>query len=264
MDRTGQLAGSDDGQEVVYGLHTLRELLRAGTRSLLRLYVIREDAQYSEIVREARSRAVPIVVESRERLNRLVPQENHQGIVGFVAAKSYVDEDDLLEQVTQSKVPPLVLILDYIQDPQNLGAILRTADAAGIQGVFIPKHRSVGLTAGVARASSGAIEYVHVARAGNTNRLLEKLQSANVMTCALDPGASELYSEIDLRGPTALVFGAEGKGLRPGVVKKCDQRVRIPMMGHIESLNLSASVAIVLFEALRQRREAGGVTEKPT
>ena len=224
----------------------------------MRLHVVREDAQFTEIVRKARSQSVPIVVESRERLNRLALQENHQGIVGIVAAKSYVDEEKLLEQVTRSTTPAFVLILDNIQDPQNLGAILRTADAAGVQGIFIPKHRSVGLTAGVARASSGAMEYVHVARAGNTNRLIEKLQSAHVMTCALDPQASKVYSEIDFGGPTALVFGAEGKGLRPGVVKKCDQRVRIPMMGHIDSLNLSASVAIVLFEALRQRRETKG------
>ena len=240
----------------MYGLHILREILRAGTRSILRLHVIRQDAQFAEIVRLARSQGVPISLEPRERINRLVPDGNHQGIVGLVAAKSYIDEDDLLEQVSQRNTPTLVLVLDSIQDPQNLGAILRTADAAGVQGIFIPKHRSVGLTGGVARASAGAIEYVQVARAGNTNRLLEKLQSANVMTCALDPTAEIPYTALDLASPTALIFGAEGEGIRPGILKKCDLRTNIPMVGRIGSLNLSASVAIVLFEAMRQRREA--------
>ncbi len=223
----------------------------------MRLHVIRQDAQFTEIVRLARSQGVPITVEPRERINRLVPDGNHQGIVGLVAAKSYADEDELLEQVTQQKTPTLIIVLDSIQDPQNLGAILRTADAAGVQGIFIPKHRSVGLTGGVARASAGAIEYVQVARAGNTNRLLEKLHAANVMSCALDPTAETPYTALDLASPTALVFGAEGEGIRPGVLKKCDQRTNIPMIGKIDSLNLSASVAVVLFEAMRQRREAG-------
>ncbi|GJL66545.1 MAG: 23S rRNA (guanosine(2251)-2'-O)-methyltransferase RlmB [Nitrospirales bacterium] len=263
-DQTAQLAGNDSEQEFVYGLHAIREVLRAGTRSLLRLHLIREDAQYAEIVRLARSQGVPISVEPRERINRLVPQGNHQGIVGLAAAKPYVDEDELLDQVTQPCLPAFVIVLDNVQDPQNLGAILRTADAAGVQGLFIPKHRSVGLTAGVARASAGAIEYVRVARAGNTNRLLEKLQAANVMTCALDPMADVAYTDLDLAGPTALVFGAEGQGIRPGVLKKCDQRAYIPMQGRIDSLNLSVSVAIVLFEAMRQRRAAEGGKESPT
>ncbi len=226
--------------------------------------MIREDAQYTEIVRLARSQGVPISVEPRDRINRLVSQGNHQGIVGLVAAKSYVDEDELLDQVTQQHLPAFVIVLDNVQDPQNLGAILRTADAAGVQGIFIPKHRSVGLTSGVARASAGAIEYMQVARAGNTNRLLEKLQSADVMTYGLDPLADVPYTDVDLTGPTALVFGAEGQGIRPGVLKKCDQRVSIPMLGRIDSLNLSVSVAIVLFEAMRQRRLAEGLKGSPT
>ena len=222
----------------------------------MRLHVIREDAQFSEIVRLARSQGVPNSIEPRERIHRLVPQGNHQGIVGLVAAKPYADEDELLEQVTHSSTPTFVIVLDSIQDPQNLGAILRTADAAGVQGIFIPKHRSVGLTGGVARASAGAIEYMQVARAGNTNRLLEKFHLANVMTCAVDPTATMPYTALDLENPTALVFGAEGEGIRQGVLKKCDQRVHIPMAGRIDSLNLSASVAVVLFEAMRQREEA--------
>ncbi len=228
---------------------------------MLRLHVIHQDAQFAEVVRLARSQGVPISIEPRIRINQLVPGRNHQGIVGLVAAKSYVDEDELLNKVTQHNISTLVIVLDHIQDPQNFGAILRTADAAGVQGIFIPKHRSVGLTGGVARASAGAIEYVHVARAGNTNRLLEKLQSANVMTCALDPSAVTSYTSLDLVSPTALVFGAEGQGIRPGVLKKCDSRVNIPMGGKIDSLNLSVSVGIVLFEAMRQRREAVGRSE---
>ena len=163
----------------------------------------------------------------------------------------------LLDKITHTKTSPLILVLDSIQDPPEPWSHSANGGCSKVfkESSFLNIDRS-GLTGGVARASAGAIEYVQVARAGNTNRLLEKLQSANVMTYALDPTAEIPYSELDLAGPTALVFGAEGKGIRPGVMKKCDLRATIPMMGRIDSLNLSVSVAVVLFEAMRQRREA--------
>ena len=239
----------------MYGLHTLREILRAGTRPLLRIHIIREDRQFSEIVRLARSKRIPIQVEPPDRLDRLVQGGRHQGIVGMVGAKAYADEDELLEQTLQQRNSALLVVLDNIQDPQNLGAVLRTAEAAGVHGVFIPERRSVGLTASVAKASAGALEYLQVARARNISRLLEKFQESGILTYALDPSASTPYTALDLREPVALVFGAEGGGIRPGVMSKCDGRAMIPMHGRIESLNLSVTVALTLFEAVRQRGE---------
>ena len=198
------------------------------------------------------------------RLDRLVPQGHHQGIVGLVGAKSYAHEDDLVDMALRSPVPALLLIFDNIQDPQNLGAALRNAEAAGVHGVFIPERRSVGLTSSVAKSSAGAIEYIQVARSRNTNRLIEKLKEGGVKTYALDPKASRPYTALDLREPVAFVLGAEGEGNRPSVKKKCDGCVTIPMAGHIESLNLSVTVGIVLFEAIRQRRGMVRKEEKTT
>jgi 23S rRNA (guanosine2251-2'-O)-methyltransferase len=247
--------GSGDQPEIVFGLHTLREILRANTRPLLRIHVIRPDRQFSDLVRLARNSGIPVHIDPPARLERLVPHGRHQGIVGLVGAKAYTEEQDLLEQVVRNTTPALLVVFDSIQDPQNLGAVLRTADAAGVNGVFIPGRRSVGLTAGVAKASAGAIEYVQVAQSRNTSRLIEKLKNNGVRTYALDPTASTLYTDLDLREPVALVFGSEGGGIRPGVKKKCDKVVSIPMIGQIESLNLSVTVGIVLFEAVRQRKE---------
>lgn len=255
--------GSGDQPEVVYGLHTLREILRASTRPLLRIHVIRADRQFSDLVRLAQSKGIPVHIDPPARLDRLVPHGRHQGIIGLVGAKAYADEQDLLDQAAQNETPALLVVFDSIQDPQNLGAVLRTADAAGVHGVFIPERRSVGLTAGVAKASAGALEYVQVARSRNTSRLIEKLKDSGVRTYALDPAASIPYTAMDLREPVALVFGGEGGGIRPNVKKKCDERVTIPMMGKIESLNLSVTVGIVLFEAVRQRREIMEKGEKP-
>ena len=251
--------GSGDQPEVVYGLHALREILRANTRPLLRIHVVRPDRQFSDIVQLARNKRIPVHIDPPARLDRLVPQGRHQGIVGLVGAKAYADEEDLLDFAVHHSTPALLVVLDSIQDPQNLGAVLRTAEAAGVHGVFIPERRSVGLTSSVAKASAGAIEYVQVARSRNTSRLLEKLMDSGVRTYALDPTASTSYTALDLREPVALVFGAEGGGIRPGVKNKCDERVMIPMLGQIESLNLSVTVAILLFEAVRQR---GGTTSR--
>ena len=204
--------GNDDQPEVVYGLHALREILRADTRPLLRIHVLRPDRQFSDIVQLARNKRIPVHIDPPSRLNRLVPQGRHQGIIGLVGAKAYANEEDLLEQAIHHDPPALLIILDNIQDPQNLGAVLRTAEAAGVHGVFIPERRSVGLTPAVAKASAGAIEYVQVARSRNTSRLLEKLKDSGVRTYALDPTASISYTALDLQEPVALVFGAEGGG----------------------------------------------------
>jgi 23S rRNA (guanosine2251-2'-O)-methyltransferase len=140
-----------------------------------------------------------------------------------------------------------------VEDPHNVGAVLRTAEAAGVHGVFIPERRAAGLTSVVAKVSAGAIDHIPVARVTNTSRLLESLKEAGVWIYGLDPTATKWYTDIDMRGPVGLVFGGEGKGLRPGVLQHCDDRIGIPMKGHVQSLNVSASAAVALFEAVRQR-----------
>jgi 23S rRNA (guanosine2251-2'-O)-methyltransferase len=191
-------------------------------------------------------------------LDRLVPGGRHQGVVAFAAAKAYQSEESILTRATERKEPPLLVILDGVEDPHNLGAVIRTAEGAGVHGVFIPERRAAGLTSVVAKVSAGAIDHIPVARVTNTSRLLESLKAAGVWIYGVEPSASKLYTDVDLRGPVGLVFGGEGAGIRPGVLQHCDERIRIPMRGHVQSLNVSASAAVLLFEAARQRGLSAG------
>jgi len=249
--------GSDNAQEILYGLHAVREALKAGARPLQRLLVIRTDKQFSDLVQLARALHVPVIVQPLASLDRLVPGGRHQGIVAFAAAKAYQTEESILARAAERNEPPFLVILDGVEDPHNLGAVLRTAEGAGVHGVFIPERRAAGLTSVVAKVSAGAIDHIPVARVTNTSRLLESLKSAGVWIYGVEPSASKLLTDVDLRGPVGLVFGGEGTGIRPGVLQHCDERVRIPMKGHVQSLNVSAAAAVVLFEAVRQRGLSG-------
>jgi 23S rRNA (guanosine2251-2'-O)-methyltransferase len=253
--------GSDNRSEVIYGLHAVREALRAGVRPLQRLLLVGTDRQFGDVVRLAREKRVPVHIEPRAALDRLVPGGHHQGIVGLVAAKAYTEPDDILSSARGEGKTPLLVLLDGVEDPHNLGAILRTAESSGVHGVFIPERRAVGLTSVVSKASAGAVEHVPVGRVPNLSRLIERLQDAGLWVYALDAAAPKLYTELDFRGPVALVFGGEGKGVRPGVRRACDDAAHIPMLGKVGSLNVSAAAAIVLYETLRQRRE--GAAGKP-
>jgi 23S rRNA (guanosine2251-2'-O)-methyltransferase len=245
--------GSGKAPEYLYGLHPVREALRAGTRPLLRILLARQDRQFAELVRLARSAHVPIHIEPRPVLDRLVPEGKHQGVIGLVAAKSYVERAEILDYARRRGDPPFVVILDGVEDPRNLGAMLRTAEAAGVHGVFVPDRRSAGLTGVVAKASAGALEHLRISRVQNVVRLIEDLQAAGLWVYGLDSAAPQSYTTLDLRGPIALVLGGEGRGIRPHVLEKCDGRTRIPMHGRVASLNVSAAAAIVLFEVIRQR-----------
>jgi 23S rRNA (guanosine2251-2'-O)-methyltransferase len=258
------VGGNANEQEILYGLHAVREALKAGSRPLQRLLVIRTDKQFGDLVQLARSRHIPIHVQPIASLDRLVPGGRHQGIVAYAAAKAYQTEESILALAAERREPPLVVILDGVEDPHNLGAVLRTAEGAGVHGVFIPERRAAGLTSVVAKVSAGAIDHIPVARVTNTTRLLETLKEAGVWIYGLEPTANKLYTDIDLRGPVGLVFGGEGKGLRPGVLQHCDERIRIPMKGHVQSLNVSASAAVMLFETVRQRGTAHLPKTEPT
>jgi len=248
-------AGNDNPPEVIYGLHAVREALRAGARPLQRLLVLATDRQFGEIVRLAREQRVPVYVEPRAAFDRLVPAGHHQGVIGMVAAKSYADPDTIVSSAQTPGQTALLVLLDGVEDPHNLGAILRTAEASGVQGVFIPERRAVGLTSVVAKASAGAVDYIPVGRVPNLSRWIERLQQSGLWVYALDADAPKAYTQLDFRGPVALVFGGEGKGVRPGVRGACDDAAHIPMLGKVSSLNVSASAAVVLYEAVRQRRE---------
>jgi 23S rRNA (guanosine2251-2'-O)-methyltransferase len=239
--------------ELLYGLHAVREALRASPRKLRRVLVARQDQHVADIARLARSAGVPLHVEDRQALDRLAPHGRHQGVVAVVASAAYADRDEILAYARTCAEPPFLVILDGIEDPQNLGAVLRSAEAAGAHGVFLPERRTVGLTGTVAKVSAGAVHHLRVAQTPNLSRLIEELQKEGLWIYALDPQAEKRYTALDLRGPLALVFGGEGGGIRPGVLGKCDERASIPMRGQVSSLNVSAAAAIVLFEVVRQR-----------
>ncbi len=243
-----------DSTDLLYGLHPVLEALRAPDRELHRIYLERgrRGRVVEEILELAGTRHVPVAFETREGLDRRAGTARHQGAIGVAAAKPYVSLDDLLESAGKLDAP-LLLVLDGIEDPHNLGAILRTAEAAGAQGVILPTRRAVGLTAPVAKVSAGAIEHLPVARAVNLSQAIERLKEARFWIYGLDAKGTRSYTEVDYRGPVALVVGGEGRGMRPLVAGRCDGTVRIPMQGKVESLNVSVATAVVLYEILRQR-----------
>lgn len=259
MARAG---GNDETSDVLYGFHAVREALRAGSRPLLRILVSRQDRQSAELFRLARAAQVPVHVEPKRSLDRLVAAGKHQGIIGLVASKSFAEPEAMLASARGRGEAPFLLILDGVEDPRNLGAVLRTAEAAGVHGVVIPERRSVGLTATVAKAAAGALEHLPVGRVRNISYLIESLQAEGLWIYALTPAARKSYTALDFRGPVALVLGGEGRGVRPGVLQKCDESASIPMLGRVESLNVSVAAAILMYEVVRQRASEMKIDEK--
>lgn len=238
----------------IYGINPVMEALRAG-RPINRIYIARDVSKSAvrEIVSAAGENNILLEFVERKRLDLLAGAAMHQGVFAQAAAKEYVDWEDVLEGLRQKGETPLFLVLDGIEDPQNLGAILRTADAAGVHCVIIPKHRAVSLTPGVARASAGAVEYVGVARVTNLAQTIERLKEKGFWIAGADPLADQIYHAADLTGPLVVVMGGENKGLGKLVREKCDFLIGIPMRGRINSLNVSVAASIILYEIVRQR-----------
>lgn len=217
--------------------------------------------RFHQIVRLAREQGVPMEKVPRRALSRHADEEaNHQGVVAYVmsSAGSYAKADDLLEEIAAKIAAgekPLIVVLDGVEDPHNLGAIIRTVECSGAFCVFIPDRRAAGLTDTVAKVSAGAVEHVKIAQVGNINRLIEELKAMNVWVAGTSGDAKMDYTEWDWRQPSALVMGAEGKGLHRLVAENCDVLVKIPLLGKIESLNVSVAAGVVLYEAVRQRRK---------
>ena len=231
-------------------MHPVREALRAG-RALDRILVARGAGgpRLQEIIDAARERSIPVRFDAREALDRASNNATHQGVVAFGAAQRYADLERVLGAGAQ-----LLVVLDGVEDPHNLGAIIRSAHAAGAAAVLIPERRAAPLTETAAKAAAGAMEHLPVVRIGNVSQTLEELKRRGLWMYGLDERARDLYSETDFARPTAFVLGAEGQGLHQLVKQHCDALVRIPMAGAIASLNVSVAAGIVLFE---WRRRAG-------
>jgi 23S rRNA (guanosine2251-2'-O)-methyltransferase len=238
---------------IIYGLNPVLEALRAGRVRLVRLV-----SSSGDRAREVRALAgaigVPVQVTTAADLDRATRGAVHQGVMAEVPE---APEYDIRDLVAAAAGPPLIVVLDGIEDPHNLGAILRTVDAAGADGVVRQTRHAARLDGAAAKASAGAVAHVKVASVVNIARAIAELKNAGVWTIGLAEDAAETYDQIDLTLPTALVLGAEGQGLRRLVRESCDRLVSIPMRGHVSSLNVSVAAAVVLFEAVRQRARAG-------
>ncbi|MBV8812379.1 MAG: 23S rRNA (guanosine(2251)-2'-O)-methyltransferase RlmB [Acidobacteriaceae bacterium] len=230
------------------GIHPVREALRA-RRALDKVLIAKGTAgpRIQEIIELCREQSVPVRFEPREALDRAGKGASHQGVIAYGAARGFVDLNDVIDSAN------LLVVLDGVEDPHNLGAIIRTAHAAGANGVVIPERRSATLTETVSRAAAGALEYLPVAHITNVSQTLENLKRNGFWIYGLDERGKSLYSEVGYARPTVMVLGGEGKGLHQGVQKHCDELVRIPMAGAVSSLNVSVAAGIVLFEWQRRR-----------
>jgi len=241
--------------EIIEGRNPVIEALKAG-RSISKILLCRDIKSpgiEAEILRLSRARAIPVEYVERHIIDRQSSTKANQGVIAYASAKEYVNLDDLITISGEKKEPPLYCILDGIEDPHNLGAILRTAEATGVHGVVVRVRRAVGITPAVAKASAGAVEYVPVARVVNISQALETLKKNNVWVLGIDMNGELDYSKVDFRLPTAIVIGSEGKGLSALVKKRCDSISFIPMKGRITSLNASVAAAVVMYEAFKQR-----------
>lgn len=251
-----------DPERLVYGRHPVREAAR-GRRRIQRLHVSPAAVEDlgREFVDEIRSSGAELhVVRDADALVQLAGTHDHQGAVAQVAPFRYVTLDDLFEDARRRGEAPLIICLDQVTDPHNLGAIARVADAAGATGLLVPEHRSARVTGAAVKASAGALEHVLVARCTNLAREIRRVKGADVWAYAADERGTSEWTDVDLAGGALLVLGAEGPGIRPNVLGACDVQVRIPMSGGVASLNVATVSAVLAFEAVRQRRAAASAS----
>jgi 23S rRNA (guanosine2251-2'-O)-methyltransferase len=250
--------------DVLYGLHPVEEALRAGTRPLDHLSVARErearrDPRIDAVLELARAKGIRVSTEPRDQLTRHCKTDAHQGIVAFVRERKFLQLEDLLSTPAVRVGPgyKFLLALDGVEDPHNLGALLRSADGAGIDGVILPERRSAPLSAVTAKSSAGASEHVRIAQVVNITRALEAMKKQHIWIVGLDERGTPDYTDFDFRQDVCLVLGSEGSGLHDLVKRTCDHLLRIPMAGSVSSLNVSVAGAVVMYEAMRQRRGPG-------
>ncbi len=241
-------------EDVLIGRNAVAEALKSG-RGINKLLVASGDREGSigEILALAREKGVLVQTVERSKIEAIAGGLRHQGVLAYVSPVAYVELEDILARAVEKQEPPFLLLLDELEDPHNLGALLRTADAAGVHGVLIPKRRSCPLSATVAKTSAGAVEYVPVARIGNIAQTLKKLKEQGLWVVGADMDGTSAYYDADLTGPLVLIVGSEGKGIGRLTKENCDFVVRIPMLGRINSLNASVAGSILMYESMRQR-----------
>jgi 23S rRNA (guanosine2251-2'-O)-methyltransferase len=244
-------------RDTIFGINPVIEALKSG-RPIQRLLIAEQrkaDRGISEIIRLARSAGIEVRVTTRDTLNRQAAHAVHQGVIAFAAAREYATLYDILHIPSQRRQMPLYLVLDGVEDPRNLGAILRTAEAAGVHGVIIPERRAAGLTDTVAKTAAGALEYVPVVKVVNIVNTIDELKKKGIWVAAAESDGNMQYWDADFVRPTALVLGGEDKGVRRLVREHCDYTLSLPLRGKISSLNVSVAAGVLLYEVLRQRKE---------
>lgn len=232
-------------------LNPLFEALKSPSSRIQKIFIQKDSAnkKVKDIIIQAKSRRIPCSFVSRQALDKMDPQ--HQGIVAFLAEKRMSSFDEIM---TSARVPFFVLV-DGVEDPHNLGAIIRTAEGAGVNGIFIPERRAVGLTEAVSLVSAGAVEHVRISQVKNMARTMDELRKKDVWLVGAEGGSKRNWFEFDYSLPVGLVFGSEGKGLRPLIRDKCDEVLSLPLFGQVSSLNVAAAAAVFLYEVVRQRRK---------
>ncbi|MGE5324377.1 MAG: 23S rRNA (guanosine(2251)-2'-O)-methyltransferase RlmB [Actinomycetota bacterium] len=241
--------------EIIFGIHAVEEALAARGRGFEYIAVVaqRNDARIQKISQLCRAAGVPVRTMPRDQLTRLARTAGHQGVVAVTAEKQYVDIDYMLAKKRGQY--NFLVVLDGVEDPHNLGAIIRTAEGAGADGLIIPERRASGVTGTVVKASAGASEYLPIAKVTNISRTLEELKDHNLWIVGLDERGPKTCYEVDYRMDCAVVLGAEGHGLHEQIRKKCDFLVSIPMLGNVASLNVSVAAGVVMYEIVRQRKD---------
>ena len=241
-------------EDQVEGRNSVLELLESG-KDINKIYIEKGEKQGSihKIIAKAKERKIVLVEVEKNKLKQMATTENYQGVIAIVPPFEYCDVDDILKEAEKRNEKPLIILLDGIEDPHNLGAIIRTAETAGVHGVIIPKRRAASVNSTVGKVSAGAVEYMKIARVNNLSETIRYLQEKGLWIIGTDMKAEKFYYEEDLKGPIAIVIGSEGFGMSRLVKENCDLLIKIPMKGKITSLNASVSAGIAIYEAVRQR-----------
>ncbi len=252
---------SDASERVIFGLRPVEEMCRARARQVVVVYVAdgAKSPEMDKLVAVAKDRAIPVEIRPRPLIADLAGKgASHQGVVALVGAYPYATIDELLATAAAAAEPALLMLLDGLSDPQNLGAVIRSAEVLGAHGVVLPDRSSAPIAGGAVKASAGATERVRIARVENFLKTIDRLRAAGVRVLGAAAGDGSVLHQVDLRGPVAWVLGSEGRGLRESVARRCDGLVTIPQRGQVASLNVSAAGAILLYETARQRLPGGG------
>ena len=245
------MAKEKEKSNIIVGRNPVTEALKSG-RDIDKLMISTEDGSMKKILALAKERRIPIMKVEKSALDRLAPGQAHQGVCAYVSAYAYAELEDIFRIAEERGEDPFIIVLDNLEDPHNLGAIMRTAECAGAHGIIIPKRRACGLTEVVAKASAGAIEYMPCVKVTNISQTIEELKERGIWVAACDMGGQEYY-KADLKGKLAVVIGSEGFGISRLVREKCDFVVSMPMVGRITSLNASNAAAVIIYEVRKQR-----------